>query len=132
MKPSNCSIEYIEETLRLVNTSDSALPDRKLDLRIERIFNDSQIHDDHLDRSPESALCYTSSLDACRKLMTKVHPNGLWALSLEEGKYGAAVIDGSFRAGSNLGSPSLEMAILSVVLQRPSLGAAYERRYCKT
>lgn len=119
MKPSKYSLEFIDETMKMVHDAVDGKSDRPLDLRIERIFNRSEVHDDHLDRFPDSVRPYTSSLDACRHLMREVCPQGYWTTTAEEskGQYGASVVDGSFRAGSSW-APSLELAILAVVLQR--------------
>lgn len=52
-------------------------PCRKIDLAIERFLNTSSIHDDHLDRYPESAKQYTSSFDLVRALL----PDGVYVLA---------------------------------------------------
>ena len=44
-------------------------PCREVDLAIERAVNTSAIHDDHLDRFPETAKRYTASLDAAMTLV---------------------------------------------------------------
>src|SRR6185437_2620592 len=44
-------------------------PSRDLDLLIERLTTTSSIHSDHLDRWPEHAKHFTSSLDAALTLM---------------------------------------------------------------
>ncbi len=46
-------------------------PSRELDLSIERFFNTSSVHDNHLDHYPDSAKKYTSSLDNVLTLLPK-------------------------------------------------------------
>ena len=124
MKPSKYPLGFIDTALKEVHHDVEGRPNRDLDLRIERIFNQSEIHDDHLDRFPESASRYTSSLDACRKLMKEVCPKGKWSLTTgDDGRHGASVIDDDLKRpinviGSPMGIPSLEYAILYVLLTK--------------
>lgn len=121
MKISTFPLDYIDATRNMVHYAKESRPDRDLDLRIERIFNLSGIHDDHLDRHPESARNYTSSLDDCRHLMARVCPKGKWNLQMgDDGRYSASVVDDGLEQPNILGSPmnipSLELAILYVLL----------------
>ncbi len=124
MKPSKCHLGYIDTALKEVHHAVEGRPNRDLDLRIERIFNQSEIHDDHLDRFPESASHYTSSLDACRKLMLEVCPKGKWSFTTgDDGRHSASVVDDDLNRpinviGSPMGIPSLEYAILYVLLTK--------------
>lgn len=52
-------------------------PCREVDLAIERFLNTSSVHDDHLDRYPESAKQYTSSFDLVRALL----PDSVYVLA---------------------------------------------------
>lgn len=117
MKPSKYPLEYIDETIKLLHRAGDGKPDRELDLRIERVFNQSEIHDDHLDRFPASASQLTLSLDECRALMRRVYPEGRWVFGTDDGigRYSASVVDPSIR-GFYTGAPSLEVAILYVLL----------------
>ena len=127
MKPSKFNLEYIDAALNEVHYAVEGSANRGLDLRIERIFNQSEIHDDHLDRFPESASRYTSSLDACRKLMKEVCPRGKWSLTTgDDGRHGASVVDDGLKRpvniiGSPMGIPSLEYAILYVLLTKAAI-----------
>lgn len=47
-------------------------PSRQVDLRIDQITTKSSIHSDHLDRFPDSAKPYTSSMDAALSLAEQV------------------------------------------------------------
>ena len=121
---SKYPVGFIDTTLRMVHDAVDGRPNRELDLRIERIFNLSEVHDDHLDRFPDSALRYTSSLDDCRHLMTTVCPKGKWTLTTgDDGRHGAQVVDDGLKRptnqfGSPMGLPSLELAILHVLLTK--------------
>ncbi len=50
-------------------------PDREIDLTIERAFNTSSIHDDYLDRNPDAARPFTSSIDAALAWMERGVPD---------------------------------------------------------
>lgn len=111
--------EFIDETLKRVHLATDSSADRDLDLRIERIFNASVIHDDHLDRYPSSAEKYTTSLDACRSAIRKVAPDGRWTLGIADGNHTATLIIGD-RVITTPGRPSMELAIIYALLIRAS------------
>jgi len=48
---------------------------RAVELEIERLFNQSSVHDDHLDRHPDAAKSYLSSLDAVMALVDEFLPD---------------------------------------------------------
>lgn len=61
---------------------------RDLDLAIERLTNISSVHDDHLDRFPDAAKPYTTSLDAIVGLIGEKLPGWTW----EAVSYGSACL----------------------------------------